>query len=112
MLVFKIFRAEAWDAFEQTGSTSGEPIDIADGFVHLSTSDQAPATAARHFAGEDGLVLVALDGDTLGEALAWEPSRDGALFPHLYRALHLDDVIWAMPLPLKDGGHVFPEDMT
>jgi len=112
MLVFKIFRAEVWDAFERAGATAGEAIDVADGFIHLSTAEQAPATAARHFAGEDGLILVALDSEALGEPLTWEPSRDGALFPHLYRDLRLDDVVWAMPLPLKDEGHVFPEDMT
>ncbi|HBB82044.1 MAG TPA: DUF952 domain-containing protein, partial [Sulfitobacter sp.] len=71
-------------------------------------AEQAEETAAKHFKGEDGLFLLAVDSDALGEALKWEPSRGGALFPHLYRQLTLEDVVWAQPLPVVDGAHEFP----
>ncbi len=112
MLIYKIFRADEWAALQAQGETGGAPVDLADGFVHFSTAAQAPETAARHFAGVDGLVLLELDAETLGDALKWEPSRGGDLFPHLYRMLRLDEVIRAMPLPLVDGVHVFPDDMA
>lgn len=108
MLIYKIFRGPEWTALREAGETPGAPVDIADGFVHFSTAAQAAETAARHFAGEDGLMLLAVEADTLGDALKWEPSRGGALFPHLYRALRLGDVAWAQPLPLVNGAHVFP----
>jgi uncharacterized protein (DUF952 family) len=81
---------------------------VADGYVHLSTPTQAPETAAKHFAGEAGLFLLGIEADRLGDALKWEPSRGGALFPHLYRELQLPDVAWALPLPLDCGVHQFP----
>lgn len=108
MLIFKIFRADEWAALRAKGETAGAPVDIADGFVHFSTADQAAETAAKHFAGEENLFLLGLEADQLGDALKWEPSRGGALFPHLYRALRLEDVAWAQPLPLEDGTHQFP----
>ena len=83
-------------------------MDLADGYVHFSTADQAAETAAKHFAGEDGLMLLGVETDRLGDDLKWEKSRGDQLFPHLYRALKLDDVAWAQPLPLQDGAHVFP----
>ena len=112
MLVFKIFRRMEWDQLRRDGRTLGAPIDIADGYVHLSTAAQVTETAARHFAGESDLVLLALDGDRLGEALRWEPSRGGALFPHLYRPLTLADVLWDKSLPLGAAGHIFPEGVV
>ncbi len=108
MLIYKIFRAEEWAELRTNEETPGAPVDIADGFVHFSTLEQAPETAAKHFAGEDGLMLLAIDAEPLGDALKWEPSRGGALFPHLYRTLKLADVAWAQPLPLEDGQHQFP----
>ena len=112
MLIYKIFRPDEWAAFQADGQTLGAPVDLADGFVHSSTREQAAETAAKHFAGARALVLLALEAEGMGEALKWEPSRNGALFPHLYRALRLDEVIWAKPLPLVDGAHRFPEGMT
>ncbi|MEY8827992.1 DUF952 domain-containing protein [Sedimentitalea sp. XS_ASV28] len=112
MLIYKIFRREEWDTLRTEGATRGAPVDLADGFVHFSTAEQAAETAARHFAGAEGLVLLALDTDDLGEALKWEVSRGGALFPHLYRELRLSDVLWNAPLPLVDGVHRFPEGMV
>ena len=112
MLIYKIFRADEWAAFQSAGETAGAPIDLTDGFIHFSTAGQAAETAAKHFAGAEGLVLLALEADTLGDKLVWEPSRGGALFPHLYRTMTLDEVAWSSPLPLKDGVHQFPEQMT
>lgn len=109
MLVFKIFRRVEWDGFVRAGSTTGAPVDLADGFIHLSTAAQVAETAARHFATESDLVLVALDADRLGPDLRWEPSRGGALFPHLYRPLRIADVVWDKSLPLGATGHIFPE---
>ncbi|GAA6199240.1 DUF952 domain-containing protein [Aquicoccus sp. SU-CL01552] len=112
MLIYKIFRAEEWAALQQAGESAGAPVDLADGFVHFSTAEQAAETAAKHFAGEEGLMLLACDADALGDALKWEVSRGGAKFPHLYRELRITDVLWARPLPLEDGVHRFPEDMA
>lgn len=108
MLIYKIFRAEEWAQLQEDGSTPGAPVDVADGFVHFSTSDQVAETANKYFSGIDGLVLLALESDGL-EPLKWEPSRGGALFPHLYRDLTLNDVLWAKPLPCDGASHVFPK---
>jgi uncharacterized protein (DUF952 family) len=109
MLLYKIFRAAEWQALQAAGETAGAPVDLADGFIHFSTADQVAETAARHFAGADGLVLAAVDTAPLGENLRWDPSRGGALFPHLYRRLRLTDIAWHAPLPLgPDGTHSFP----
>ena len=112
MFVFKIFRADEWSAFETAGVTKGAPIDLADGFIHLSTADQVPGTAAKHFAGAEGLMLAALDATALGDALRWEVSRGGAAFPHLYREMRLADLVWVLPLPIADGVHRFPALVT
>ncbi len=112
MLIYKIFRADEWRSLQDAGDTAGAPIDLADGFVHFSTATQAPETAARHFAGAEGLMLLAVDADAPGDALTWEVSRGGARFPHLYRRLRLSEVLWAKPLPLIDATHQFPEEMT
>jgi uncharacterized protein (DUF952 family) len=107
-LIFKIVGAEEWRAAEAVGVFSGAAVDRADGYIHFSTADQAPETAAKWFAGRDDLILAAVEADALGEALRWEPSRGGALFPHLYGPLPLDAVAWTRPLPLGEGGrHVF-----
>ncbi|MEJ6395454.1 DUF952 domain-containing protein [Gymnodinialimonas sp. 2305UL16-5] len=111
MRIYKILRPEEWATLERDGETAGAPIDLADGFVHFSTAEQAAETAAKHFAGVEGLVLAALEADDLGDDLKWEPSRGGALFPHLYGPLRLADVIWHAPLPVVDGAHLFPDNM-
>lgn len=112
MLIYKIFRADEWAALQANGETKGAPVDLADGFIHFSTAAQVAETAAKHFAGAEGLTLLALQTDTLGDALKWEESRGGALFPHLYRELRLADVFRAKPLPLIDGAHRFPDGMV
>lgn len=111
MLIFKIFRRSEWDDFRRAGQTAGAPVDLADGYIHLSTSVQVAETAERHFATESDLVLVAVNPDALGPALKWEPSRGGQLFPHLYRPMTLDDVVWDKSLPLGATGHIFPEGL-
>ncbi|QAX29355.1 DUF952 domain-containing protein [Leisingera sp. NJS204] len=112
MLIYKIFRADEWAALQAAGETTGAPIDVADGYVHFSTATQAAETAAKHFAGAEGLTLLACDADAMGADLKWEISRGGAEFPHLYRNIRLSDVVWAKPLPLAEGVHQFPEEMA
>ena len=111
MLIYKIFRRPEWDAFKAAGQTLGAPVDLADGFIHFSTAAQVMETAAKHFAAQSDLVLVACAAEPLGAALKWEVSRGGALFPHLYRPLDLADVSWDKSLPLGAAGHIFPEDL-
>ena len=106
-IIYKIFRAAEYAAFSSRGETLGAPVDLEDGYIHMSTADQVEVTAAKHFAGEDGLKLLGIESDDLGEALKWEPSRGGALFPHLYRPLRAEDVSFVRDLPLKDGRHRF-----
>lgn len=110
MKLFKICDAAAWSLAAAAGAYHGAPVDLADGFIHLSTAGQVAETAARHFAGRSGLVVVVVDDSALGEALKWEPSRGGALFPHLYSVLPLAAVLAVEPLPLgADGRHLFPD---
>jgi uncharacterized protein (DUF952 family) len=111
-LIYKIHPASDWAEAEKAGSFAGAPVDLADGYIHFSTATQVRETAARHFAGREGLVLIAVEAEALGAALRWEPSRGGALFPHLYGPLRLADVAWSAPLPLKDGAHDFPAAMN
>jgi len=108
MLIYKVFRADEMAAFLAAGTTRGAPIDIADGFVHLSAGDQLAGTLAKHFAQERDLTLLAIEADTLGGDLAWETSRGGALFPHLYRELRIEDVVWHKPIPVEASGRFAP----
>lgn len=109
-VIFKIVPAGLWRAAEQAGVFRGSEVDLKDGFIHFSTAAQAEETAAKHFAGQSDLLLVSVDGDRLGAALKWEPSRGGALFPHLYGDLPLTAITSVVPLPLgPDGRHRFPE---
>ena len=107
--IYKICTAAEWHEAEHAGAYRGSAVDRQDGFIHFSTAEQSMETARKWFAGQRDLVLVAVDGDALGTRLKWEPSRGGALFPHLYGALQLGAVLRADPLPLDaDGRHVFP----
>ena len=108
-MIFKICSRPLWETAERDGRFTGAPVDIADGFIHFSTGEQLRETARRHFGGARDLVLVAVEADALGERLRFEPSRGGALFPHLYGDLELTAVRGIAALPLgPDGGHVFP----
>ena len=107
-LIYKIVAAPQWRAAEAAGVFTGAAVDLADGFIHFSSAEQARETAAKHFAGQSDLLLVAVDAARLGAALKWELSRGGALFPHLYAPLSLDAVSRVAPLPLAaDGSHDF-----
>jgi uncharacterized protein (DUF952 family) len=107
-LIYKILPAGLWRAAQENGQLEGAPVDLADGFIHFSTKDQVEETAAKWFAGQSDLMLLAVDPEKLGTALRHEPSRGGALFPHLYGILPLDAVVVAKPLPMRsDGTHDF-----
>ena len=109
-VIYKIVPEALWAQAAESGVFAGAPIDHADGYIHFSTTGQAQETAARHFAGQTGLLLVAVEADRLGAALKWEVSRGGALFPHLYAALRLADCLWVKPLPIgPNGAHIFPD---
>jgi uncharacterized protein (DUF952 family) len=107
--IYKISPRALWQEAEKAGVFTGAPVDLADGFIHFSTAAQVAETAARHFAGQSDLVLAAIDAGALGAALRYEPSRGGALFPHLYGTLPLSAVRWVKPLRLTAQGHEFPE---
>ena len=107
-LIYKIVSRLAWEAAAEAGVFAGAPVDLADGYIHFSTAAQAVETAAKHFVAQDDLVLAAFDAEALGEKLRWEPSRGGALFPHLYAPLRTDLAVSVAPLPLgADGRHDF-----
>lgn len=109
--IYKIVTRDQWAHAECIGRFDGAPVDHADGFIHFSTAGQMRETAARHFAGQRDLLLVEVDAALLGDALKWEPSRGGALFPHLYAPLDVLAVTRVSELPLgADGVHVFPKD--
>lgn len=111
--VYRLLDDAVWRAAEQAGAFRGSEHDLRDGFIHFSTAAQVEETAARHYAGRVGLVLLTVRVSTLGEALRWEPSRGGALFPHLYAALPTSAVERTDALPLAaDGQHVFPRAVT
>ena len=108
--IYKICAEALWREAKQEGVFRGAPVDARDGFIHFSSATQVRATAAEYFAGLENLLLIAVDADALGDALNWEVSRGGELFPHLYGDLPLAAVRWVKPLPLgTDRRHVFPE---
>ncbi len=112
-LIYKIADTPLWHAAVAASRFDGSAHDVRDGFIHFSTATQARETAAKHFAGQSGLVLAAIDTTTLGAALKWEASRGGDLFPHLYAPLPMSAVAWSKPLPVgADGLHVFPLEMV
>lgn len=105
MLLFKILRPAEWSDLQRAGETAGAPVDLADGYVHLSTREQVEGTLRKHFAAEGDLVLLACDEAAMTADLKWEEARGGVLFPHLYRPLRLTDVLWTRPLPVGPEGH-------
>ena len=112
-LIYKICPESLWREAEAAGRFSGAAIDLADGYIHFSTGEQVRETAAKHFAGQRDLLLIAVDDATLGEALRYESSRGGALFPHLHAALDPKTVRWVAPLPTAPNGqHIIPEDIA
>ena len=105
--IYKIVSHNLWIEAERSGRLDGAPIDLQDGFIHFSTASQVRETARRHFAGQDDLLLVSVDPGRLGDALKWEVSRGGDLFPHLYGPLYMAWVADVTPLPLGPDGHDF-----
>ena len=102
--IYKITPAAQWDAAARAGVFDGAPVDLADGYIHFSTAAQVRETAAKHFSGETDLVLIAVAASPLGDALTWEPSRGGDLFPHLYAPLAVKDVRAVHEAPLDADG--------
>ncbi len=111
--IYKILTADEWRAAERSGSYAGSADDVRDGFIHLSTAEQLGGTAAKYFRGKPDLVLAAFEVTSLGPSLKWEPSRGGALFPHLYAQLPTTLALRVEPLPLDlDGVPILPQDLT
>ena len=103
-LIYHMCRAEEWQRAREAGVYTGSSQDVADGFLHFSNAAQLPGSAAKHRAGQAGLVLLTVDAEQLGAALRWEPSRDDQLFPHLYGDLPVEAVTRVDDLPLDDDG--------
>ena len=109
LFAFKILTREQWNQFRADGIFTGAPVDLADGYIHLSARDQVAETAAKHFAGQDELILAMIDLPALGDSVKWEPSRGGALFPHIYGDIPMSAVTTKAVLRLDPAGrHVFP----
>ena len=108
-LIYKIVDRASWREAKSAGHYDGSADDHHDGFIHFSARHQLERTAAKHFAGQTDLLLVAVEPAVLGDALRWEPSRGGDLFPHLYGPLAMDAVLWQTDLPFDGARHVFPE---
>jgi len=107
--IYKILTHAEWEAARAKGVFGGSAVDLEDGYIHFSTAAQVRETAAKHFAGQRDLVLLAVDVERLpADRIRWEPSRGGQLFPHLYAVLDIDAVLWAQPLPWAGGAHRFP----
>ena len=106
--IYKIVSAALWREAEAKGKFDGAPVDIADGYIHFSTAAQTVETAQKHFAGQQDLLLVRVSAEPLGDALKWEPSRGGQLFPHLYGPLPTASAQAVSPIPtLASGAHDF-----
>ena len=108
-MIYHVCKAADWEAAKATGAYTGSADDTRDGFIHFSARAQLRESVAKHRAGQPGLVLLVVDPAPLSDSLKWEPSRGGALFPHLYGPLPISAVIAVHGLPLgADGVHVFP----
>ena len=109
LFAFKILTRDQWNQWRASDLFTGAPVDIADGYIHLSARDQVRETAEKHFAGQDDLILAMIDLAALGDAVQWEPSRGGALFPHVYGTIPMSAVTTKAVLRLDSTGqHVFP----
>jgi len=107
--IYKVTSKAQWQLAESVGYFAGSGIDLTDGFIHLSSAAQLIETVTKYFAGQQDLVIVVVDTEKLGDALRWEPSRGGALFPHLYGVLPTSAVVECLDLPVDEfGAHWFP----
>jgi uncharacterized protein (DUF952 family) len=105
-IAYKVLTSEQLGILERDGRFEGAPVDMEDGFIHLSTAEQLTGTIEKHFAGQDDLEIVAIDLEALGEVVKWEASRGGALFPHIYGPLTLDVVLDYGPLEYREDGTI------
>jgi uncharacterized protein (DUF952 family) len=103
-IAYKILTAGQWAQFQRDGLFAGAPVDLADGYIHLSAAGQVDETVKKHFAGQTGLIIAAIDLAALGDAVRWEPSRGGALFPHVYAPLPLNAVVASGPARQDEAG--------
>lgn len=103
-VIYKIAPGAAWREALARGRYEGSPDDLRDGFIHFSTAAQLEATARKYFAGQRDLLLIAINSAAVADALRWEPSRGGDLFPHLYATLDPAAAMWSRPLPLDHDG--------
>jgi len=111
--IYKILADAAYEAAKNEGRFLGTADDLRDGYIHFSAGHQVAGTLAKHFAGQQALVLLEVDADRLGTALKWEKSRDGELFPHLYGPLELDAIVAETPLELDDDNcHILPKGLA
>lgn len=109
-MIYKICPQELWREAERTGIFTGAPVDHQDGFIHFSTASQVKETAAKHFRGQNDLLLIAVEEASAAALLRFEVSRGGDMFPHFYGSLPVSAVVWVKPLPLGTGGdHIFPD---
>ncbi len=107
--IYKITTAAEWAEAERTGAFRGSALDLQDGYIHLSTAAQAGETARRHFRDQADLILLGFEVEALGDALKWEPSRGGQMFPHLYGVLRPDHAVSRRALPLDaEGAPILP----
>jgi uncharacterized protein (DUF952 family) len=104
MRIYKILPRSEWTAAVAAGRFEGSAVDRQDGYIHFSTGPQAAETARKYFTGQRDLVVLEVEGGALGEALKWEPSRGGDLFPHLYGPLAVADVLAVREAPLRPDG--------
>lgn len=112
-VIYKIVTSGQWQAAKEKGVFDGAPVDLKDGYIHFSTAKQLRETAAKHFAGQDDLLLISVSPSSMTAKLVYEPSRGGQLFPHLYGELPLSAVIETVELPLgADGQHQFPDGIA
>ncbi|MEM9413486.1 MAG: DUF952 domain-containing protein [Planctomycetota bacterium] len=110
MFIFKILSQSEWNEAQKAGLFSGSFVDKKDGFIHFSNAEQVQTTLEKHFAGQTELMLLGVDEKSLGEHLKWEVSRGGALFPHLYAPLAVDQVSFVAEITTDDiGNHVLPK---
>ena len=111
--VFKILPAQLWQDAVRNGTFTDSADDVRDGFIHLSTADQVPGTLAKYFREQPNLLLIAFASRDFGPLLKWEPSRGGALFPHVYGSIPIELALWQKPLPLgADGMPVFTKELS
>lgn len=105
-VAYKILSAADWRLLLAEGHYEGSAVDLADGYIHMSTKDQLEQTAAKHYAGLNDLMLVEVALPSLGDTLVWEPSRGGALFPHIYGPLPASACVKATPMAVTQDGRI------